>query len=153
MADNVTAPPSGTGTATPVIATDDVGGVHYQKVKLDVGGDGATTPVSGTLPVSGTVTATVPPSTTGTLTSVAATTGAGGAQLLASNASRKAAIIYNDSTAVLYVALTTTVSATSFTYLVPPGGLLELAQPPNYTGSIFGIWAAANGSARVTELT
>lgn len=38
-------------------ATDDVGGVHYQKVKLDVGGDGVSTPVSGALPVSGTVTA------------------------------------------------------------------------------------------------
>lgn len=41
MADNVTIPASGTGTATPVVATDDVGGVHYQKVKLDLGGDGA----------------------------------------------------------------------------------------------------------------
>jgi len=30
------------------VATDDVGGAHYQKVKLDVGGDGATLPVSAT---------------------------------------------------------------------------------------------------------
>lgn len=60
MADNVTIPASGTGTATPVVATDDVAGVHYQKVKLDVGGDGASTPVNGTIPVSGTVTVTEP---------------------------------------------------------------------------------------------
>jgi len=41
MADNLTIPASGTGTATPVVATDDVAGVHYQRVKLDGGADGA----------------------------------------------------------------------------------------------------------------
>lgn len=51
MADNVTIPASGNGTATPVVATDDVSGVHFQKVKLDVGADGASDPVSGSLPV------------------------------------------------------------------------------------------------------
>ena len=30
------------------VATDNVGDVHYQKIKLDVGGDGATLPVSAT---------------------------------------------------------------------------------------------------------
>jgi hypothetical protein len=48
MADNViitkganATPPSGTE-----IATDDVGGVQFQRVKLDVGGDGVSTPVT-----------------------------------------------------------------------------------------------------------
>ena len=41
MADNVTIPASGTGTATPVVATDDVGSVHYQRIKLVGGADGA----------------------------------------------------------------------------------------------------------------
>lgn len=45
MADNVTIPASGTGTATPVVATDDVGGAHYQRVKVDLGGDGAASPL------------------------------------------------------------------------------------------------------------
>lgn len=52
MADNV-AITAGAGTS---IATDDVGGVQYQRVKVDVGGDGATVPVVGTaagLPVVG----------------------------------------------------------------------------------------------------
>jgi hypothetical protein len=49
MADNVILDP-GVGGAT--CATDDVGGVHYQKVKLDVGGDGLTVPVVGALPIS-----------------------------------------------------------------------------------------------------
>ena len=47
MADNVTTQddtlaslPDGTA-----IATDDVGGVHYQRIKLDVGGDGAASPL------------------------------------------------------------------------------------------------------------
>lgn len=41
MADNVTIPTTGTGTATPVIATDDVASVHYQKIKIALGADGA----------------------------------------------------------------------------------------------------------------
>lgn len=44
MADNVEVT-SGTGT---VIAADDVSSVFFQKIKLDVGGDGATLPVSST---------------------------------------------------------------------------------------------------------
>lgn len=47
MADNTTLP--GTGD---VIATDDVGGVKYQVVKLDLGGNGASSPVSTTVPVT-----------------------------------------------------------------------------------------------------
>jgi len=56
MADDVTfqsatpaTPPAGT-----IVATDDVGGSQYQKVKIDVGGDGASAPLSNSnpLPVS-----------------------------------------------------------------------------------------------------
>jgi len=43
MADNV-AITAGSGTN---IASDDVGGVHYQRVKLDGGGDGAAAPILG----------------------------------------------------------------------------------------------------------
>ena len=42
MADNVAVTP-GTGA---IIATDDVGGIQYQIVKLDVGGDGLSSPVT-----------------------------------------------------------------------------------------------------------
>lgn len=51
MADNTTLNP---GVGGDVVAADDVGGVKYQVVKLDLGGDGASSPVSGALPVSGT---------------------------------------------------------------------------------------------------
>lgn len=51
MADNVNVTPGSGAT----IATDDVGGVQYQRVKLDIGGDGATSPITATsaLPVAG----------------------------------------------------------------------------------------------------
>lgn len=41
MADNLEVTP-GTGT---IVGTDDVGGVHYQKIKLDAGGDGVSVPI------------------------------------------------------------------------------------------------------------
>lgn len=41
MADNVTIPATGTGTATPVVATDDVASVHYQRIKVVGGADGS----------------------------------------------------------------------------------------------------------------
>jgi len=49
MADDVTLNP---GVGGAVVATDDVGGVQYQRVKLDFGSDGQTTPVVGSMPVS-----------------------------------------------------------------------------------------------------
>ena len=49
MADNVAITPGAGAT----IATDDVGGVQFQRVKLDLGGDGVSAPVTTALPVSG----------------------------------------------------------------------------------------------------
>lgn len=53
MADNVTFQTVALATApdATVVATDDVGGVQYQRVKLDVGGDGVTTPVTVAAPL------------------------------------------------------------------------------------------------------
>ena len=50
MADNTTLNP---GVGGDVVAADDVGGVKYQRVKLDLGGDGLAAPVVGAIPVSG----------------------------------------------------------------------------------------------------
>lgn len=45
MADNTR---GGSADATlPLIATDDVGGIQYQRIKLDIGGDGLTVPIIG----------------------------------------------------------------------------------------------------------
>ena len=50
MADDVTLPATGS-----VVATDDVASVHYQKVKLDLGGNGASVPVVDRMPITGQV--------------------------------------------------------------------------------------------------
>lgn len=71
--------------------------------------------------------------------------------LLASNANRKGATIFNDSTQILYVKLGATASTSSYTVEVQSDGYYEV--PFNYTGIIDGIWASANGNARITEIS
>lgn len=88
-------------------------------------------------------------SATATPTSVSITTSS--QTLLASNSSRKGAIIYNDGLAILYVGCFTTSSVTSFTYKLQPGSAANIDF--SYTGVISGIGSAALGSARVTEFT
>lgn len=53
--DNITAPATGA-----VLATDDIGGIHYPRTKLSFGADGSATDVSSAapLPVTGTITVT-----------------------------------------------------------------------------------------------
>lgn len=72
--------------------------------------------------------------------------------LLASNANRKQATIYNDSTVALYAKFGATASATSFTVKIFGNGYYELPFPV-YSGVIDGIWDSASGSARVTEVS
>lgn len=89
-------------------------------------------------------------SATGTQSNVAAS--ASDVTVLASNANRLGATVFNDSTAILYLLLANaTSSATVHTHQVGAGGYYEV--PFGYTGVIKGIWASATGSARVTELT
>ena len=71
--------------------------------------------------------------------------------LLAANAARLGATIYNDSTANLYVRLGSTASSSNFTIKLAPNDYYEV--PFNYTGAINGIWDSATGNARITELT
>ena len=58
--------------------------------------------------------------------------------------------VFNDSTAVLYVKFGTTASATSYTVQIPAGGYFEFPLPL-YDGEVDGIWASANGNARLTS--
>jgi len=51
MTDNVTGPLTGSGDATAVIATDDIGGAHYQRVKIAWGVDGAAVDASASNPL------------------------------------------------------------------------------------------------------
>jgi len=91
----------------------------------------------------------IKPSTVSALTNVASS--ASNVTILALNAQRKGATIYNDSTQILYLKLGATASATSFTAKIPSESYYVI--PAEYTGIVDGIWASANGNARVTELT
>jgi hypothetical protein len=91
-------------------------------------------------------------------TSTATRTNVAGANsdtsLLASNANRKGATFFNDSTAILYLAYgSSAASLTSYTVQIAPGGFFEMPVEPIFTGAIRGIWAAANGNVRITELS
>lgn len=71
--------------------------------------------------------------------------------LAASNTSRSGFYLYNDSTAVLYLAYASTASTTAYTVQIQAGGWFEMPSIPVYTGILSGIWASANGNARITE--
>jgi hypothetical protein len=88
-------------------------------------------------------------SDTGTIASVASSTNA--AVLLASNTLRSGATVYNDSTANLFIGLGFVPTLTEFTLKMGSGGYFEL--PYSFVGTIGGIWDAANGFARVTEIS
>lgn len=122
------------------------------------------------VPVSGTVTATGPvtdtqlrasavpvqaaprAATTATLTNTASSA-SNVANLVALNTNRLGLTIFNDSSAILFLKYGTTASATSFTYEIPALAQWEMPVDPTYTGRIDGIWASANGNARITEFT
>lgn len=88
-------------------------------------------------------------SATGTLTSVSLTTST--QVLLASNATRKGFMIYNDSLNMLFVAFAATASTTAFSTKIQAGGAYEPGI--DYTGVISGIASSASGAARITEFT
>lgn len=50
MTDNVAVAPA-TGVGTAPVATDDIAGVHYQRIKVTFGADGSATDVSGANPL------------------------------------------------------------------------------------------------------
>jgi hypothetical protein len=110
---------------------------------VTIQGNASGTPV----PVSGVF--TTDKSSTSALTSVPAAVTS--TSLLASNTGRITAMVWNDSTAMLYLALSATASTTAYTIKLYPGAYWEL--PITYTGAISGVWNAANGNARVTELS
>ncbi len=103
--------------------------------------------LAGNLRVTGFVTTNK--AATSSVTSVASS--ASNVQLLAANANRLFASIYNESSKQVYIKLGTTASNTSYSILLMPNSYWEV--PSDYTGEIDAIWSSANGNARITELT
>lgn len=147
MADNIVL--NSTNAAGATLATDQVGLVHYQRTKVTFGTDGTATDVSVSDPLPVTITGASNPATA-TLTNVASS--ASNVSLLASNTSRKGLVIVNDSTQRVYINFGATASSTAYTYYLEASDTLEILTNC-YTGAINGIWASANGFARITELT
>lgn len=84
-----------------------------------------------------------------TLSNVASS--ASSVTLLNANSSRQKCLIWNNSTAILYVKLgSDAATTTSCTYKMISDAQWEV--PAGYTGAITGIWASANGAARITEI-
>ncbi len=71
--------------------------------------------------------------------------------LRAANLGRVGIMIHNDSTQILYVKFGTTASSTSYSVKLIADAYYEVPFSA-YRGIITGIWASANGSARVTEI-
>ena len=59
-------------------------------------------------------------------------------------------LVFNDSTQVLYLKFGATASASSYTVQIAGGGYYEFPQPL-FLGNVDGIWAGANGNARLTS--
>ena len=70
--------------------------------------------------------------------------------LWAAAASAKGRTVFNDSTQVLYLKYGTTASSSSYTVQLAAGAYYEFPQPV-YSGAVDGIWASANGNARLTS--
>ena len=85
------------------------------------------------------------------VTSVGAATGT--TQLLAANGNRANFVVYNDSTAILYLSMDGAASTTHYTVQIPAQSYFEHPVGAVYTGIVTGVWSAANGNARITELT
>lgn len=77
--------------------------------------------------------------------------GVASTSILAANASRLGATIYNEGSAICYMKLGSTASLTSYTLQIASGGYYEV--PFGYTGAIDGITSASTAQLRVTEIT
>lgn len=72
--------------------------------------------------------------------------------IFAANGTVGGRTVFNESSAILYLAFgTTAASLTDYTVQVAAGGYYEFPASRFYGGMVRGIWASANGNARCTE--
>lgn len=146
MAENVGIHAFG-GSGLETIAADDIANIKFIRVKLVEGADGVNDgDISATnpLPMSSAVAAAA------TLSNVASS--ASNVTLLSANTARTGAAVFNDSTEALYLKYGATASTSSFVVKMAAAAYFEFPVPV-WTGRVDGLWDAANGSARVTEVT
>ena len=96
------------------------------------------------LPIIPGIVTVVPPNFSDVAASVTPVT------LLAANALRKTACIYNDSNVSLFVKFGTGVTTSNFTVRLDGHDYYEFPIPI-YIDTITGVWSASTGSAKITE--
>ncbi len=149
MADSsITAKDAGGTTIT--LDTQDVGG-SGQHQQVIVVGDGSNVGRVLVLDSGGAASVRERAANTATLSNVTAV--ASSTTIKASNSSRRGLIVHNDSaSAILYLALDgSTASTSNFSVKLYPDDRYEML--PIVTTAVTGIWSAAVGAARITELT
>jgi hypothetical protein len=136
-------------TGTPrTIDAQTVGTDYQQTVTL---GDGINAGRVAKVDTDGSLQVETNPATTAVKTNVTSVTTS--TTILAANANRRGAIVFNDSTSVLYISYgTSTTSTTSFSVKVAAGAVY-LLDVPLWNGAMTGIWSAAQGAARVTDIS
>ena len=60
-------------------------------------------------------------------------------------------VVFNDSTATLYLLYGTGATTTNYTVQIGPGGYHEFPDAVMYLGPVEGVWSSATGNARTTE--
>jgi hypothetical protein len=137
-----------TGSDYEVETREVTGGGQVQQVQIDIGTGTSTSPVTSANPLP----VTDSKNALGTAAAVTNVSGsATSVTIKASNTSRKELIVFNDSTAILYLLYGSgSASTTNYTLKVFPD---THAIIDSYNGQVNGIWASATGDARVTEVT
>lgn len=74
-----------------------------------------------------------------------------GVVLLGQNPERKSFYVFNDSPNTLFLNFSSSVSSQAYVVQLPSLTLYESAVPCP-TGSVCGVWSAASGSAKVTDV-
>ena len=156
MADNTTL---NVGTLGDTIASDDIGGIKFQRIKLIFGPDNVNrgdVEEANALPVKlstvsvGTVFATTQTAmaNVSSVTSISASVTA--LTLFATTTPRQGACIWNESSSRLYVKLGQGVTTTLYSFKVAPYGYWEMA-PRGFAGAVSGMWEVATGSAMLSS--
>lgn len=140
----------GDATVAPQVATDDIGGTHYQKVKAGWGADGTwneTDDAGGKrLPVTVGMSGL-------TMAHTSATPGTSSGQVLASNSNRKYAFLQNIGSVDVDIKIGAAATANQGIRLYANGGFFEMSPGAGNlcVNAINGIVAAGTGTVLVTE--
>ena len=143
MADNVTLPPTGTGTADVIVATDKIGGVDYQRIKNAWGADGTATDTDATAAAAFPVRDIGVGAGASAQTTISSTS----ATVIAARAGRRAVLFLNLQTVAVYLDASGGTATTSH-FRLDPGASCVLPIATAVTGITSAAYTAS-GDAKV----